>query len=238
MEVSSQPSAQATSALLAKWSRLGIAFAEEPVSEQEVDAEAAIVESLRFFRTDRKLLALILVWLREYARLVHAERVKALASEQLRPEELAWLGGLMLKASEFDSRFAAIVRFCKKRLGSPVPQFEASPTDARLGKIKGFDKEFAAFGLSVLPLVEESERKLRPREWVTAIPWLRLRLLVGPNWRADAFWVLSSQPVRSAYDLQKRLYCSYFTAHTYWNLFQEIGADWVEGLTATPDRPD
>jgi hypothetical protein len=116
-----------------QWASLGIAFnANTKVVADPESALVAFLES-REFPDDRKMISLILAWLKEHSELVHIERLKSLI-DPLGSFELAVLGGIALKCIEYgDFRWRTIVSFVKKR-NTGRPRFEVDESDYLISK--------------------------------------------------------------------------------------------------------
>ncbi len=209
-----------------RWENLGIAFAINSSKASDADPEATLVESLKEFQNDRKLLALILAWLKEFGDLVHVERVKAMIPN-LSANELAWLGGLAQhqvthSASNRNSRWQSIVATAQKHLGKPAPLFETSKLDNLQSERNGEDESFALFGLRIPKVLPADSRKIRSRDIIKKNLWLRMRLLFGTNWRADVATTILLELAKTSYQAGKVLGCSSETAYRNWNALKEV----------------
>lgn len=208
--------------LNAKLASLGIAILSE--AGDPADPERTLLECLSLFQDDRKLLALILIWLKEYGDLLHLNRICALA-KKLTPLELVWLGGLAAHATAESNRWKTVERFVEKRLATQRRRFTSSKLDTLSAQRKGADPYFLKFGL-IIPTVEPSaEKKLRSRAHTLANhPWLRLRSLFGANWRADIAMEMLRAKDQTPYRVAKTLGCNTETVYRNWNSLQEANA--------------
>ncbi len=204
------------------WENLGIAFAFNKSETNHADPEKTLLQALKEFNEDKKMLKLTLAWLKEYGQLVHVERLRALAVS-LSAAELAWLGGLALyQVENADFRWRAIVQFVEKKLGNPSPQFLISPFEELQAKRLGADPCFKKFGLSIPLTVASDAKKIRSRQHVVAGNlWLRTRTLFGTNWRADIATVMVEHLVETPYQASKLLGCNYETASRNWKSLKE-----------------
>lgn len=212
------------------WSKLGIAFADEPALGP-VDPEMTILLSLGHAYEHRKTLRLIADWLSEYADLVHVERLLSLVRrDQWHDHEedlgaVRILGGLADRmVARGDRRWQVIVRECHSRLEGAAKALAVSEADRFLASRDGADPYFEKFG-TTMPSLEDTKgafqrspaKKLRTREHILATnPWLRLRALLGANWRADVLFVILAALAGNAHQTSQLLGCSYETAHRIW----------------------
>lgn len=212
------------------WSKLGIAFADEPALGP-VDPEMTILLSLRHAYEHRKTLRLIADWLSEYADLVHVERLLSIVRRDRwhdHEEDLGavrTLGGLAGRMIVHgDRRWQVIVRECQARLKGAAKVRPLSEADQFLVTRDGTDPCFEKFGIN-MPSLERIKgefqrspaKKLRTREHILATnPWLRLRALLGANWRADVLFVILAALAGNAHQTSQLLGCSYETAHRIW----------------------
>lgn len=208
-----------------RWENLGIAFAHQS-KIHNADPEKTIVESLKEFQDDRKMLALILAWLIEFGDLVHVERVKALMSD-LSANELAWLGGIAhyqvtRSTTARNSRWQTVMDTTQKRFGKLTPHFETSKLDDLQAKRSGADESFAHFGIRIPKVLPSDPKKIKSRDIIKKNLWLRMRLLFGTNWRADVATAILLGLAKTSYQAGKVLGCSPETAYRNWNALKEV----------------
>jgi len=214
-----------------RWENLGIAFAHSHSKVQHADPEVTIIDSLKEFQNDRKILALILAWLDEFGDLVHVERIKAL-THNLPANELAWLGGIahrqtINRTASKNLRWQTIVDTIQKRLGKQKPHFETSRLDELQSKRSGADESFARFGIKIPKLSMSDPKKIKSREVVKKNLWLQMRLLFGTNWRADVATSILLGLAQTSYQARKVLGCSPEAAHRNWNALKEVEVERV-----------
>jgi hypothetical protein len=199
-----------------KWQSLGVAFnASSTIVSDPESALICFLES-KEFPDDRKIMALILAWLKEYSNLVHIERLKSLI-EPLGSFELALLGGIAEKCIQFgDFRWRTITKYISKK-NSGNPQFEIGESDYLISK-KGPDLEFKNYGVNISKIEPEKVEKILVREQIiVANKWIRNRVLFGVNMRADVATVINLKLASSAYQASKLLRCSFNAASRNWN---------------------
>src|SRR5690606_29899968 len=114
----------------------------------------------------------------------------------------------------------------KERTGPTKKQAPPSRLDELQAKKDGADKEFASFGILIPKLEPADPKKIRPRKVVLQEHlWLRMRALMGSNWRADVASVMVLGLAKTSYQAEKVLGCSSETAYRNWNALKEAGAE-------------
>lgn len=204
------------------WESLGIAFVGNESGNQHADPERTILDSLKDFQEDRKMLKLVLAWLQNYGALVHVERIKSLA-ENLPAVELAWLGGLASHRIEAgDLRWRSVKQMIEKHLGKSSPHFPTSELDKLQAQRNGEDSHFKKFGL-IIPKAESADtKKLRPVSvGIKMNLWLRMRALFGTNWRADMATILLLGLASNPYQAELKLGCAKETAYRNWKALKD-----------------
>lgn len=218
--------------LVALWAQLGIAFAVSRPSAA-IDPERLLLASLPHMAQDRKLLRLVTTWLGDFGELIHLERLLGLVKS--RPASLGsgamvearLLGGLARTAvASGDRRWLKLAERCKKALAEGAPE-EASQEGSATFLVTrdGADLHFFEFGLTVASLTGQQRpgfesnpsKKLLTRETIVAEnPWLRLRVALGTNWRADLVFAVLAGLAANPFQAARLLGCSYETAHRTW----------------------
>lgn len=231
--------------IVGAWEALGIAFDVELPVAAFVDPEAALLATAYHAGRDRKLLVLVAAWLDEFSDLVHVERLLALLRRDRSVTEsdgslgIRVLGGWAHRLARSDRRWARIASECKalleRRHAGDVPENE---DDSYLVKRDGKDPHFAAFGWKIPRLDRTDERssrkkKLYLRDAILARnPWLRLRTVVGANWRADILFAQLFGLAENAHQVSKLLGCSYEAAHRGWQACLAGGAAAIMNIDA------
>jgi hypothetical protein len=167
------------------------------------------------FPEDRKMISLILAWLKEYSKFVHIERLKAL-TKTLGSFELAILGALAMKCIAFgDYRWKTIINLVKKR-NTGKPHFDFDESEYLIVK-KGEDQEFKEFGIRISTITPDRPEKIAELSHIIAKnKWLHHRILFGVNMRADIATVMVLKIAISAYQASKYLKCSFNAASRNW----------------------
>ncbi len=198
------------------WASLGVAFNSQ--RNLTSDPETAIVSFLnsKEFPDDRKMISLILAWLKENSHLVHIERLKSYI-EDLGSFEAAVLGSISLKCKNYgDLRWQTIIDLVKKR-NTGFPSFQINESDFLIKKF-GEDSEFLEFGIKISKVQPERSDKILDLQKIIEInKWIHHRILFGVNMRADVATVMVLNLAKSAYQASKFLNCSYRAASRNWN---------------------
>lgn len=207
--------------LSAKWSSLGVAFYGPSIL---TSPEEALIEFLKSneFPDDKKMISIVLMWLKNYSALVHVERLKNMLND-LNAFELAVLGGIAKKTSSFgDLRWKMIERIVQKKNSSSV-SFKQGDTPSFI-KLKGMDKDFALFGIKVAHVIPEDDKKLLRREVVIRNNlWLKNRVLFGSNVRADVATLIELKQIKNGYEASKLASCSMTAAYRNYSALIEAG---------------
>lgn len=198
------------------WASLGIAFNAK--SNENSDPESALILFLQSgeFPEDRKMISLILIWLKEYSHLIHIERLKVFLKD-LSAFELAILGGIASKCIKFgDFRWKTIINYVKKRNTGRV-SFEVNESEYLIVR-NGVDEDFLEFGLKISRVEPERINKILSIEnIIERNSWIRYRFLFGVNMRADIATVMVLKLAITAYQASKVLQCSFNAASRNWN---------------------
>ena len=204
-----------------QWASLGVAFNVK--TDIVSDPESALFSFLESgeFPEDRKMIGLILAWLKEYSNLVHIERLKNLI-KPLGSLELAILGGIAAKCIKFgDYRWKTIINYIKERNTGRI-RFDIGDSAFLINK-NGEDQEFKEFGLSLWQIDEDkSEKIVELKLMLEGNRWIRYRTLFGVNMRADVATVMVLKLAGSAYQTAKFLNCSFNSASRNWNDLRSV----------------
>lgn len=206
---------------------LGFSFYGNP-SLRSADPEVTLIRALEFFYEDRKVFRMLLRWCLVTSPLLHVERLYKW-SENLEPRLVPILGALSKKLIQSgDRRFKLIYEEMKKRMKQRKIRI-ATPegySDSFLVSKYGADEEFGEFGVTIARLEPEDERKvLNLPGIIKTHRWLRLRTLVGANFRADLIYWLTEKTLENPNQAAKVLGCSRETAYRLWkevSLYQDF----------------
>jgi hypothetical protein len=203
---------------------LGFLFYGE-LPSKVADPEATLIQMLHFFYEDRKLFRMTLLWLTNVSQFIHVERLHKFCND-LDPKLIPIMGALSKKMILFgDRRFRLIYEEMKKMnpTQTEVPEGYADPF---LISKYGEDTELKEFGIVVAKFEPEDSKKVLDLPNILKLnPWLKLRALIGANFRADLIWCLTQKAVQNPNQAAKALGCSRETAYRLWkevSLFENL----------------
>lgn len=204
-----------------QWASLGVAFTFG--SKIQCDPETALLNFVTSseFPEDKKMISVVLAWLKEYSAFVHIEKLKT-SAQGLNGDALLVLGAIAIKCIKFgDHRWKTIERLVLKK----TKEHKSSLRDSEVFlKRHGLDEDFLKFGIRVTPVFPEDQKKLLARERIFKMnSWLRHRLLFGTNLRADMATVKLLELTDTAYGAAKLLNCSMNAAYRNWKDLTEAG---------------
>ncbi len=208
--------------MVKKLTSLGCAFNVKWL-KKPADPELCIIESLKFYWEYNDIFFMIYSLLKNrIAPLIHVERLVSLAINAcITSDERALLIALCNKlAEQGDHRFELISKklYLKNLKMHCPPKNECS---AHLIKIWGQELHLAPFGAKVRSFYEMDEKKfLTLREICKKNVWLKLRAVVGSNYRADIIYFKSMGIVKSAYQAAKMAGCNTSTATRIWKTLE------------------
>ncbi len=206
---------------------LGFSFYGD-IPTRAADPELTLLRALPFFYQDRKIFRMLLRWCLVTASLLHVERLSKL-SDDLELDLVPILGALSKKlVVSGDRRFKLIYEKMRtkqnhKKITIDVPEGYA---DSFLISKYGQDSEFKDFNITIAKLDPEDEKKIIPLNGIVKVHrWLKLRTLVGANFRADLVYWLTEKSVSNPNQAAKVLRCSRETAYRLWkevSLFEDF----------------
>lgn len=184
------------------------------------DPEATIIAAIRLFQEDQKLYRMLLAWLSRFGDLVHVERLAGFIS-QLSDFDKVILGVTALKqVNNGDTRYKILFEKIIKQ--KPKIAFELSGNDGYLIEKVGVDPEFKKFGIKTSRILPSENKKLLDRKAILASNlWLRLRALLGSNFRADLAFIKLNGLASNAYGAMKLIRCSKETSYRIWGSLEE-----------------
>ncbi len=108
------------------------------------------------------------------------------------------------------------------RIKAGLVQVPEGYNDAYLVNKEGPDREFAQFGVEMARITpEESKKLLTLRGILAGNTWLRLRALMGSNFRADVAYLYASKRAQGPADAARTLGCSRDTAYRNWRALED-----------------
>lgn len=169
---------------------------------------------------------MLLAWFEKVRDLIHVERLKSILST-LDGQFLPVFGAVCLKQVRGgDRRFSILVTAVKREMErqkiQDVPGLELDVEyDEYLVSKQGIDEEFLEFGIRMARLIPAESKKILSVEGILKQnAWLRMRALIGANFRADIAYLMAFRIVENAYQASKFLGCNVETAYRLWRLLE------------------
>lgn len=207
-------------------SSLGCNFALSN-SSIEADPEKTIIEGLDYFWSDKKVFTMLLGLLRfRIFHLINTKRLYAL-SNNLSSDKKALLAVVAIKVYKYtaDSRYRILFQKLKKdsRELKNVPL--AYQDSFYIGR-RGVDKEFNKLNARVANFFDDqTDKKFKTQKLIYSENlWLKLRALVGPEYRADVIYLLFRKRAASQSDAAKILGCHKSSISRIWGVLPELTA--------------
>lgn len=205
-------------------SSLGCNFAVQEFG-QVSDPELTLIQALDSFWQDKKLFSMVISLLKfRIFHLINMKRLFAL-SKNLDSDRKILLKVVSKKVGAFtgDVRFLELDKKIKVKKDHrlTVPKKYEDPFYIQR---RGCDKDFAKVGCKIAHFFEDQpERKLKTLKRIySENQWLRLRALVGPDYRADALFLLKANPKRTQSDLAKTLGCNKSSISRIWSSLKNV----------------
>jgi hypothetical protein len=211
---SAAPATHALDDLLARWSRLGVAFDVEP-SRRTPDLERLIIDTAARAGESARLVGMAATWLGRFTMLVARHRLRALVKRELPDEHAPALGliletaGRFARSRHFDSAIAACDAALRRVDPTPQPLFEAqrgSPAMAKLAERRASDlsRRWRRWAQDI----ECRDDALRLPLWIMQHnPSLRLRADLGGDLRASILATLEDDASAGASELELARRC-------------------------------
>lgn len=206
---------------------IGMAFYGQilPVKEQLIPEEVIIQIVREIVREkDLKLLSILVLWMNNFRGYVRAELMKKL-SYSLHINTLAVLGGVIQKSCIKDHRWDILIKHIAKHTKNN--RFSLNPRETNCEA----DLEMLGFGVDVRKVSSADEKKIMQEDWVIKNNiWIRNRLFLGTNLRADVRTVIQYNLVETPYRCRQLLSCSQKAAYDNWNSlmrYQNLEKEWL-----------
>ena len=203
--------------ILQKLTSLGCAFSQgEP--NLSADPEKTILDSLCLFWQEPKFFTMLIGALEHgIHQFIHVERLISLAQDLTEDEKilLMVISDKMMRIN--DRRFHLVIKKLKKR-GQMISSVLEEHKSPYLLKTYGKDPSFAKFKIEVPDYFTQPEKKFFTiKGTLKRNAWLKIRSLIGPNYRADLAYLLSVEQVKTPLEAMKILGCSQGTVYRLWN---------------------
>ncbi|MFT6069648.1 MAG: hypothetical protein ACJAT2_001571 [Bacteriovoracaceae bacterium] len=202
------------------WTALGVAFSSEPMND--IPPERALLETIRSIDIDRdrKIFSLVLVWLETYGDHIRFEPIYHFL-ESMTDQEMRVLGAISLKLSKESKRWLNVVKKINKRLNPSFDEMKLS--DSRRLEARGVDKDFEIFDLLVSPIATSDSSKLMSMDHIIKNNyWIRNRIMLGNNLRADVISSIDFNPAPSRYSSAKLIGCRDQSIYGPWREVERV----------------
>jgi hypothetical protein len=203
-------------ALTAAMVGIGMNFSAPAARDPNIEDTLLFASVEGMEKADLRVLAVLVTWLGIHARWVNADRLTRLVANTKAPRIRAFWSAVAHWQSK-DRRFAHLA----KVYAGPRVDLLATGTDFQV-KRHGEDERFVGAVLRV-PANVLRDRKadvLAPVELAKRHHVYRLRIMIGPSYRADMWAELENDPSLSAAELARRAYGSFATA---WHVRRDFG---------------
>jgi hypothetical protein len=203
-------------ALTAAMVGIGMNFSAPAARDPNIEDTLLFASVEGMEKGDLRVIAVLVTWFGIHASWVNADRLTRLVSDSKAPRLRAFWSALAHWQSK-DRRFARLAKVCA---GPRVDLLETG-TDFQV-KRHGEDERFAGAVLRV-PANVLRDRKadvLAPAELAKRHNAYRLRIMMGPSYRADMWAKLEDDPNLSSAELARRAYGSFATA---WHVRRDFG---------------
>lgn len=191
---------------------IGMRIGSGRISEVAADLEVTLVSaSVEAMPQDFRLLGVLVAWLEVHHAYVNVPRLKrlVLTAAEAKPARAFWSAvGAWLGST--DSRFRALESLYR---GPRVSLDDPEITALQLERV-GADPRFDGSRLVVHAKLLRSRRADvdEPAVLVKRHPLYRMRVRLGPTYRADVWCALEASPDASPAEIARRVGCAYETA--------------------------
>ena len=210
--------------------RFGFSYYGVP-SEKSPDPERLILLVCAQFERDRKTFGMLMRLLIEILNLIHVERFKNLIENDPAPSSVKYLAIYILAArmsEEGDVRFVAVMQMLAHKINSQDLQLKSvlkEIQDPYLLQKQGEDQALKKIGISAYRIMPAEKKKVLNREQILKRNlWLRLRVMIGTNYRADGVYLKFTGNFKNRYQIWKALGSSQETAYRICNELEDLGS--------------
>ncbi len=205
--------------LKSKLIRFGFAFYGEAATESP-DPEKLILDVCSLFPEEIKVYKMLLTWMGDFGHLINVERLKHLLEKGTDKNIKQQVGLLILSGRQVeggDKRFQYILEsmlnFLKLRT-SEVTALLKAQSDPYLIERYSLDPILEKIEVQSYKIETADRKKLMaPRFVIEQNLWLKLRILIGSNYRADVAYLRSLGKYKNKYQIWKALGSSQETAY-------------------------
>jgi len=199
---------------------LGCNFAAYPNKIHPVDPEKTIIQALDSFWTDKKVFTMLIGLLKYRIHpLINLPRLYNMALI-LENDKKILISVLLFKVAKAtkDDRYKFYANKIKKKTRS-YSYFPKEYSDTFYIQRNGIDKEFKKFNLNLADFFDiQHEKKFAPMIKIySQNPWLRLRALIGTDYRADIIYLKISGVISNQAEAAKIIGCNKSSVSRVWN---------------------
>jgi len=210
--------------------RLGFSLYGKP-SKHEPDLEKTIIKVCSFFPDEIKIFKILISVVLELSSLVHVERLKSLVEDldQYSDASIRTKLGLLILSSRLiesgDKRYLPLNRKIVQGLknhSDKLKELLSDFEDPYLIQKQGLDQQLSLFGIKCARIEKSDSKKHLTRDLIVAQNhWLRFRVLIGSNYRADVLYLQSTGKYSTRYEIWKALGSS---QETVYRICAELGS--------------
>jgi len=194
------------------------------------DLERTIISTLRYLETDKKVFRMLLRFGIVISRLINFERLKYLLEHEKSltlVEKVAAFIFLSRLAESGQKKAEPILKRFEKSLRNEKLEIAVKLegiSDPYLISKEGTDPALLKLGIEGYKLNPVDEKKvLKIESIIEKNRWLKLRVLIGPNYRADVFYLKSLNHFKTRYELWRCLGSSQYTAYRIFSELELLG---------------
>ncbi len=187
---------------------IGMAFAADATQDPPIEETLVSASEEGMLRDDLRVLSVLVTWLEVHRERINVDRLTRLVQSIEQPRVRAFWAAIA-RCFAKDRRFSRLTRL---HVGPPVDLLAAG-NDFQIAR-RGEDERFVETALRVPAgtLRRRPADVLEPAQLARRHRTYRVRLLIGPTWRADAWAEIEAAPEISTVELARRAGCAFATA--------------------------
>ncbi|MCB0408537.1 MAG: hypothetical protein KDD34_10050 [Bdellovibrionales bacterium] len=195
------------------------------ITIEESDPELVILKSLKYYWNENDVFFMLydLLMLR-IAPLVHVERLVKMAKTGLLSQDELIL--LIVVADKLVAKGEHRFKMVRKKLykkGMKIQKLPRLHSRPSFVKHHGAEEAFLEFGASVRKFLAPSDKKLLTLKAILKRNgWLKLRALMGPNYRADVIYLRSSGAAKNVSEAARMALCDYTATYRILKYSEEL----------------
>ena len=186
------------------------------VSFEDLDPEMTILKSLKYYWTQNDVFFLMLSALRfRVAPLIHVKRLVELAKLGFLSNDetvlLIAIANQLVEGGDLRFKLVKDKLYKKNMTMNELPRVHANP---EFVKIHGLEESLLEFGVKVRKFVIGEKKLSSMKQIFERNGWLKLRALIGANFKADVMYVKCSGQAKTAYQVAKIVGCGRSNAYS------------------------